>query len=165
MDNKKTVIRKEKITVSPRRAYLKMPSRGKTKFSNDVFGLVEKYVNEIAASGKNHLPKVESLALYIGVDKKTLYNWAKDHPDFKVCLKWIKELQYERLIDDGIYGGKSINGALVKLLLVSNHKLRDEIGVGLSGEVTTKFSDEQIKRIADRISRRSGNDGDKSGEE
>lgn len=164
MDKKNKVVKKEGVLTPYVRPLLKIPT-GATKFGEDVYALVEKYVNEIAFPKSGHLPKVESLALFIGVDKKTLYNWGKEHTQFKLCLKWIKELQYERLIDDGIYGGKSINGALVKLVLVSNHKLKDEIGVGLSGEVTTKFSDEQIKRIADRISCRGGNDGGKSGKE
>ena len=161
MAKKKTEVIKEVklMVVRPKKKAL---TKWNCKFNEGVFKQVEDYVNTIAYSGSNHLPKVESLALYIGVERKTLYNWAKANPKFKRCLKWIKELQYERLIDDGVYGGTKVNGALVKLILVSNHKLRDEIGVGLSGEVTTKFSDEQIKRIADRVLHRGRNDGDQS---
>lgn len=36
-------------------------------------------------------PSIEGFADRIGVEKKTLYNWSKKHPDFLHCLKLVKQ--------------------------------------------------------------------------
>ena len=74
----------------------------------------------IATKGKyqTSLPTKQGFALHIGVDDDTLDNWAnaKDekgellHPEFFGALKHLKDLQAEQLVNDGIYGGKEVNG-------------------------------------------------------
>lgn len=86
---------------------------------------VDEYLKN--ASRENmHLPKVESFAIYLGVTKKTLYNWSKEHEEFLHALDKIMTIQAERLIDDGIYGGKEVNATIVKLLLMNNHDMREK---------------------------------------
>ena len=86
---------------------------------------VDEYLQN--ASRENmHLPKVESFAIYLGVTKKTLYNWSKEHEEFLHALDKIMTIQAERLIDDGIYGGKEVNATIVKLLLMNNHDMREK---------------------------------------
>lgn len=130
-----------------------------TDYNKDVIGKVNKYLEEEAGKGKGHLPKIESFAIYLGVERKTLYNWAEVHPEFKTALNKIMAYQLVRLIDDGIYMGKAVNAAIIKMMLVNNHNMKDEISNKLSGEVINKFNDEQISRIAERITSRKGNAG------
>ena len=86
---------------------------------------VDEYL-ENASRENMHLPKVESFAIYLGVTKKTLYNWSKEHEEFLHALDKIMTIQAERLIDDGIYGGKEVNATIVKLLLMNNHDMREK---------------------------------------
>ncbi len=88
---------------------------------------VQKADEYLATTGKEqtHLPKIESFAIYLDVSKKTLYNWAKQHPEFLHALEKIMERQCEQLIDDGIYGGKEVNATIVKLLLQNNHGMKE----------------------------------------
>lgn len=129
-----------------------------TKYSEEVLKKTDEYIAQaIAATDK--LPKIESLALYLNVERKTLYNWAKKprNKEFKRRLKKIMDLQYERLVDDGIYGGKNINPPIIKIMLVNNHNMKsDRIDNNFSGELENKFTDEQINKIASRIARRQG---------
>jgi len=96
-----------------------------TKYDPQFVNKVDDY---LATTGKEqmHLPKIESFAIYLGVHKDTLYEWAKKYPDFSDSLKKIMVRQAERLIDDGIYGGKEINATIVKLLLENNHGMREK---------------------------------------
>lgn len=97
-----------------------------TKYTEDFIEEVEKY---LVNTGKEqmHLPKIESFALYIGVHKDTLYEWAKKYPKFSDALAKIMARQAEQLIDDGIYGGKEINSTIVKLLLQNNHGMKERV--------------------------------------
>ena len=116
----------------------------------------DKYIAK-AKDEKTKLPKHESLALELGVCRKTLYNLAKKYPKFKDKLEEISLIQLIRLIDDGLYGGRNVNPAIVKLILVSNHNFKSEnINNNLTGKVESKFNERQINKIADRISRRNG---------
>lgn len=74
---------------------------------------------------QTHLVKIESYAIFLGVTKKTLYNWARVHKEFRQALDHILTLQAEQLIDDGIYGGKEVNATIVKLLLQNNHGMKE----------------------------------------
>lgn len=85
---------------------------------------VDKY---LSTTGKNfkHLPKIQSFAIWLDVNKDTLYEWAKIHPEFSDALEKIMEHQAEQLIDDGVYGGKEVNATIVKLLLQNNHGMKE----------------------------------------
>lgn len=100
-----------------------------------------KFIDEVnvylakATKDNMHMPKVESFALHIGVTKKTLYNWAEKHRQFLHSLEKIMTYQAERLIDDGIYGGKEVNATIVKLLLQNNHGYKER------SDITTNDKD------------------------
>lgn len=55
-----------------------------------------------------HLPKVVSLALYLNINKDTVYEWCKGEDDlskqFSDIVKQIHEKQEEMLIDKGLGG-------------------------------------------------------------
>jgi hypothetical protein len=85
---------------------------------------VDKY---LSTTGKEQteLPTIAGFAIYLGVTKKTLYNWCEKHPEFLHALDTILTHQEKQLIDDGIYGGKEVNATIVKLLLQNNHGMRE----------------------------------------
>lgn len=95
-----------------------------TKYNPDFCSEVDLYLSE-TGNGTMHMPKIESFAIRLGVSKNTLYEWAKEHPDFQDALGRIMLFQCERLVDDGIYGGKEVNATIVKLMLQNNHGMKE----------------------------------------
>jgi F0F1-type ATP synthase gamma subunit len=74
-----------------------------------------------------HLPKIEAFAQFLGVNKTTLYEWEKDHPEFSNALEKIRTEQLERLVDNGLSG--AYNSTIAKLMLSSNHGMREKSDV------------------------------------
>ena len=65
------------------------------------------------------LPTVAGLASYIGVNKTTLYEWAKSYESFSNALGSILQEQERRLLNNGLSG--KYNSTIAKLILSSNH--------------------------------------------
>jgi len=97
-----------------------------TKYDPSFVDKVDEYLST-ATKENMHLPKIESFAIFLGVNRDTLYEWAKEHKEFSDTLKKILVVQAERLIDDGIYGGKEVNSTIVKLLLQNNHGMKERV--------------------------------------
>ena len=95
-----------------------------TKYKQEFVEEVEKY---LATTGKEqmNLPKIESFAIWLDVNKDTLYEWKKKYPEFSDALDKIMLRQCQQLIDDGIYGGKEVNATIIKLLLQNNHGMKE----------------------------------------
>lgn len=106
---------------------------------------------------KVQLPTIHGFATYLGVVEKTLYNWAKAHKDFRIALNKIKNEQKQRLIDMGLSG--DYNSTIAKLILSSNHGMKERVDATTGDEPINNFNDKQIDRIANRIARGKGNDG------
>ena len=98
------------------------PTKYDPKLVDEVYGYIQESKNQ-----QTQLPKIESLAIRLNVSKDTLYEWAKLYPDFSDALVQVMLLQGERLIDDGIYGGKEVNATIVKLLLQNNHGMKERV--------------------------------------
>jgi hypothetical protein len=81
---------------------------------------------------KVKLPTIEGFALFLGVSKKSLLNWEKEHNDFLHALDKIRTEQHNRLINSGLSG--SYNSTIAKLILSSNHGMSEKT----SSEVTGK---------------------------
>ena len=95
-----------------------------TKYDPAFVEEIDKYLSE-ATRDNMHLPKIESVAIRLNVNKDTLYEWAKLYPEFSDALSKVMLYQGERLQDDGIYGGKEVNATIVKLLLQNNHGMKE----------------------------------------
>ena len=104
------------------------------------------------------LPTVEGFADFIGVTKTTLYNWAKEHAEVKGGIDKIITEQLTKLIDNGLQG--TYNSTIAKLILSSNHGMREGIDAMMGGKILNKFDDKQIDRIIDRLARRKRGGGD-----
>lgn len=104
-----------------------------TKYDPSFVGKVDEYL-ETATKENMHLPKIVSFARFLGVTKDTLYEWKKEHPEFSDSLSRIMDAQEERLLDDGIYGGKEVNSPVIKLALAHNHKYAERQDITTGGE-------------------------------
>lgn len=76
---------------------------------------------------KVKLPTLEGFALFIGVNKTSLYAWDKIHPNFSNSLDKIRIEQQRRLIDKGLSG--EYNPVIAKLVLSANHGLRERTDI------------------------------------
>jgi len=72
---------------------------------------------------KVNIPKAEGLALYLGVSRQLLYDWADKHKEFHDILERINQIQVNRVIDEALAG--NYNSTIAKLLL-AKHGYRDE---------------------------------------
>lgn len=68
---------------------------------------------------KVKLPKIESFAMYLGVNRDTITDWESKYPDFSVALDKIRLKQHDMLIDGATSG--RYNSTISKLILSSNH--------------------------------------------
>jgi len=95
-----------------------------TKYDVSFCQRVDEY---LATTGREQtsLPTYEGFAVFLGVTRKTLFNWAEKHKKFLHSLEKILTVQAKQLIDDGIYGGKEVNATIVKLMLQNNHGMRE----------------------------------------
>jgi len=78
------------------------------------------------------LPTVEGFALFINVNKTTLYEWREKHTEFSNSLEKIVEEQRKRLLDKGLSG--EYNPTIAKLILSSNHNMREKADLTTDGD-------------------------------
>lgn len=120
-----------------------------TKYRKEYVEEVDKYLMTTGRE-QTSLPMIEGFALYLGVNKTTLYEWEKKHSRFSNALDKIRTIQKKQLVDDGIYGGKEVNSTIVKLLLQNNHGMKERQDVTSGGEKLRypNLSYEELKKIA-----------------
>lgn len=115
-----------------------------TKYEPRFIQEVDRYL-DTTGKEQTHLPKIESFALFIGVNKSSLYEWKDKYPEFSHALEKLMARQAEQLIDDGIYGGKEVNPTIVKLLLQNNHGMREKTDT----DITSGGESIAIKIVSD----------------
>lgn len=113
MTNKNKIVKQYKYLVKTGRP---------TKYTPQIIEELNKYLEE-AIPQNMKIPTVEGIALKLGISKKTLYSWAKEHEEFLNALEELKMKQKESLTEIGIFGGKEINATIVALLLKVNHNM------------------------------------------
>lgn len=89
------------------------------------------------------LPTVEGFALFLGVSKKSLLNWEKEHEQFLHALDKIRTEQHNRLINSGLSG--EYNSTIAKLILSSNHNYKEK--TENQSEVIVKGAKELAKKL------------------
>lgn len=95
-----------------------------------IYPIIDQYLEQCGRE-QTQLPTVEGLALKIGVNKTTVFEWAKKYPEFSNYLEKVANLQKEQLINDGMYGGKEVNASMAIFLLKAIHGLRDGSGTNI----------------------------------
>lgn len=76
---------------------------------------------------KVRLPTIEGFAMFIGVSKKSLYEWEKKDREFSHALDKIRTEQHNRLLNNGLSG--DYNSTIAKLILSSNHGYKEKTDV------------------------------------
>lgn len=104
------------------------------------------------------MPSHKGLALHLRIAESTLYAWADEQPDFSETLETIKHMQHETLAN-GSLGGKY--NALIAKLMLHNHGYRDRVDATTDDQPINPFSDDQVKKIAQRITTRRKTTGGK----
>lgn len=87
-------------------------------------GQVKKYINE------GGFLTIAGLAVYMGINKDTLYEWVKRYPVFSDSIKEVKEIQ-EHMIVSGAMEGE-YNPTMGIFLLKNNHGYKDRQEVAVS---------------------------------
>ena len=106
------------------------PSKYKVEYNKKVLDYLEKNKDseKMMVSGGSKLtvklPTIEGFAVYIGVNKTSLFEWKKLYPIFSNSLELIKSEQMKRLLNSGLSG--DYNSTIAKLILSSNHGMREK---------------------------------------
>jgi len=114
-----------------------------TKFKEEYIEEAEKYlainVDEINPETNKirvRLPTVEGFAMYLGVNKTTLYEWEKVNEAFSNALDKIRIEQKQRLLNSGL--SNDYNSTIAKLILSSNHGMNEktEVDQNVKGNIS-----------------------------
>ena len=101
-----------------------MPAGRPTDYKEEYCSNVVDYLKTTGRE-QTTLPTIEGFCLYIGVPRRTVYEWRDKHEEFSHTLDLILTVQKEQLTNDGIYGGKEVNATIVKLMLQNNHGMKE----------------------------------------
>ena len=80
---------------------------------------------------KVHLPTIEGFAAFIGVPRRTVFDWRDRHEEFSHSLEKILIEQQQRLINSGLSG--DYNPTIAKLILSANHGMREKADITTDG--------------------------------
>lgn len=109
------------------------PGGRPTKYSEEFIGKADAYLKLEQDKKKSvRLPTIEGFAGFIGVNKTTLYEWAKDHVEFSNALTKILTEQQKRLVNKGLSG--DYNSTIAKLVLSANHGMREKSDLTTDGK-------------------------------
>lgn len=70
-------------------------------------------------------PSIARFAVNIGVNKTTIYEWAKHHKEFSNALKKCQEMQEDIIVNNSLKG--SYNGSFAQFLLKNNFGYKDRV--------------------------------------
>lgn len=98
--------------------------------------------------GLVQLPTAEGLAKWLGVSRKTLYNWAEEHDQFLHILEQLNQNQVIALISNGLSG--KYNSTIAKLVL-AKHGYKDQVGLSGEGDGSPIKVDGNITATIDKI--------------
>jgi hypothetical protein len=96
------------------------------------------------------LPTIEGLAVHLGVDRKTIYEWESVHKEFFHIIERLRTKQAEALINNGLSG--DYNPVISKVLLTKHGYIeKKETDITSKGESLAVPSSD-IEEIAKRVS-------------
>ena len=93
-----------------------------SKYRSEVISEINEYLAN-AIPENQQIPTIEGIALKLGINRDTLYEWAKVHRKFSDTIEKLRMTQKEALIQTGIFGGKEVNAQIIALLLKVNHDM------------------------------------------
>ena len=100
------------------------------------------------------LPTIEGLAAYLGITKPTIYDWEKIHVEFSYFMDKLRNIQADRLINNGMNGDYH---PIIAKVLLTKHGYRE----GIDQTTNDKDLPQPIMNVND-IPRDNSNQEDKS---
>lgn len=131
-----------------------MPAGRPTDYNKDTVKKVQEYLDSCRdiKIGKNqfdvNLPTTEGLALYLGIHRDTLYEWARNHPEFSDIFDRCKQEQANRVINGSMAGKYN---PLISKLLLGKHGYKEQVGLSGEGEGEGVKLDVDIKDSITKI--------------
>ena len=119
-----------------------------SSFNKSVIKKAKKYLNETKKIKAGRLIKAADLALALGINRTTLYDWKEKHPEFSDILDELNLKQESTLLDYGLTG--KWNSNIVKLAL-GKHGYKEQHGMSGEGEGEPIKVDANITNTIDRI--------------
>jgi len=99
-----------------------------TKYGADMQDKADRYLDEYQEFG-DAIPSAVGLAIFIGVNKSTLYEWAKIHPALSDTLMAVNTAQERSAMNNGITG---VFNSMITKLVLANHGYSDKQAIDLS---------------------------------
>ena len=109
----------------------------------EILAKTEEYMKNYESMGRK-IPSVHGLAVYLGIDRRTIYQWVTDgNTELSHMLNYMKDLQAEKTLDNGLDG--TFNPTICKLVL-SKHGYHDNADKsGTSVNVTINRGSVQVE--------------------
>ena len=107
----------------------KEPFGRPTKYSPELCEKVDEYLKKTIdkhdeAGYSVDLPTAEGLALFLEVDRSTLYEWVDKYPDFSYSFDKLLIEQKNRVLNKSLEG--RYNPTIAKLILSANHGMSEK---------------------------------------
>lgn len=92
------------------------------------------------------LPTIEGLAYFLKVNRDTIYEWCRVHPEFSDIIDDLRAKQADSLINSGLAG--TYNSTIAKVLL-AKHGYRDAIDSDITtgGKPIRELSPKELAEI------------------
>jgi hypothetical protein len=114
-----------------------MPAGQPTKYNDEALTKSDEYLKTYDELG-DVVPTAAGLADFLGVCKKTLYNWADVNPQFLHMLNKINQKQERVLLANGLM--KNFDSGITKLMLAKQgYSEKQEIDHTTKGESINKI--------------------------
>lgn len=88
-----------------------------SKYDEDMPSKIVPYLEQCVID--EEVPTTAGFAIYLGVPKRTLYDWAKEHDQLSHTIYIINTVQEQQLVTGGLKS--KYNPMITKLMLSANH--------------------------------------------
>lgn len=115
-----------------------------TKLTPEIIEKAKAYVaGGYAENDAELVPTIAGLAIYIGITRVTVYEWAKENKDFSYILEEVMQRQERGLLKGSLAG--DYNSTIAKLML-TKHGYSDKTETALTGIDGGPIQVQEVKR-------------------
>ena len=114
-------------------------------YDKDVVPTVRDFIKNRLDEGK--VPTVEGLAVFLDVNRSTIYEWAQAHPEFSDILDALGANQADALIQNGL---KGVYNAPITKMLLTKHGYKDQSDI-TSGDKPIGALSESDRAAIDKL--------------
>lgn len=103
-----------------------------TKFTDETLGKVKSYIKNYKDED-DLIPSLAGLAVFLGINRATVYDWKENKPAFSDMLEELLFIQEKILLTGGLSG--NMNSTITKLVLAKhNYSDKQETDITTGGE-------------------------------